>query len=72
MSERNCVEIVRTLQQLNLIDLIYTQDGKEYLTHQELGKEIHEELIAMGGTFLKLNLSLFYAIITVINVYLNL
>ena len=49
LSERNCVEIVQLLQQQKLIDLIYTTDGKEFLTSQELGKEIREELQVQGG-----------------------
>ncbi|KAK2154272.1 hypothetical protein LSH36_272g02036 [Paralvinella palmiformis] len=49
LSERNCIEIVQKLVQLKLIDVIYTLDGKEYLTHEELGKEILEELQARGG-----------------------
>ena len=38
LSERNCVEIVSKLVSLGLIDVIYTTDGKEYLTHQQLQK----------------------------------
>ena len=50
LAERNCIEIVQKLQQLSLINVIYTLDGKEYLTHQELTKEIREELQVHGGT----------------------
>ena len=49
LSERNCVEIVQRLTLLGLIDVIFTIDGKEYLTPQELEKEIKEELIVHGG-----------------------
>ncbi|XP_023930232.1 E3 UFM1-protein ligase 1 [Lingula anatina] len=49
LSERNCIEIVSKLIQLKLIDVIYTTDGKEYLTPQEISKEIREELIVHGG-----------------------
>lgn len=35
--------------ELKVVDVIYTIDGKEYLTPQELGKEIREELIVRGG-----------------------
>ena len=38
LSERNCVEIVQKLVSLGLIDVIYTLDGKEYLTNQHLQK----------------------------------
>ena len=49
LSERNCVEIVQRLMDMKLIDILYTVDGKEYITHEELTKEIHEELIVHGG-----------------------
>lgn len=51
LSERNVVEIVTKLINLKLIDVIYTLDGKEYLTHQELIKEIKDELLVNGGNF---------------------
>lgn len=50
LSERNCIEIVQKLINLKLIDVIYTTDGKEYLTPQQLEKEIKEELFVHGGT----------------------
>lgn len=31
------------------IEVIYTVDGKEYITPQELAKEIKEELLVHGG-----------------------
>ncbi|XP_068633864.1 E3 UFM1-protein ligase 1 homolog [Battus philenor] len=49
LSERNCVEIVTKLIELKLIDVIFTTDGKEYLTPQHLIKEIKEELYVHGG-----------------------
>ena len=49
LSERNCVEIIQRLQEQHLIELIYTTDGKEFLTSQELSKEIREELLVQGG-----------------------
>ena len=49
LSERNCIEIVNKLISLGLLDVIYTTDGKEYLTHQELEKEIRDEVIVHGG-----------------------
>ena len=49
LSERNVIEIVRKLSELGLIEVIYTVDGKEYLTPQELNKEIKEELSVHGG-----------------------
>jgi hypothetical protein len=49
LSERNCIEIVYRLVELKLLDVIHTTDGKEYLTPNELGKEIREELIVHRG-----------------------
>ncbi|RWS25089.1 E3 UFM1-protein ligase 1-like protein [Leptotrombidium deliense] len=49
LSERNCVEIVKKLIELNLVDVIFTCDGKEYITPQHLVKEISDELIVSGG-----------------------
>jgi len=40
---------VQCLVELKLLEVIHTTDGKEYLTPNELGKEIREELIARGG-----------------------
>ena len=48
-SEQNCVEIVQKLIKLNIIDLIHTLDGKEYLTHDQLFLEIREEAMTQGG-----------------------
>ncbi|CAK1585481.1 unnamed protein product, partial [Parnassius mnemosyne] len=49
LSERNCVEIVTKLIELKLIDVIFTTDGKEYLTPQQLVREIKDELYVHGG-----------------------
>jgi len=49
LSERNCVELVTKLIELKLIDVIYTTDGKEYLTYQQLNKEVKDELYVSGG-----------------------
>ena len=49
LSERNCIEIVQKLAEAKLVDVIYTTDGKEYLTPDELRKEILEELQVKGG-----------------------
>ncbi len=49
LSERNCIEIVTKLIQLKLIDVIYTNDGKEYLTNDQLVREIKDELYVAGG-----------------------
>ena len=44
-----CIEIVHRLIELKLLEVIHTTDGKEYLTPNELGKEIREELTVHGG-----------------------
>ncbi|CAH0399842.1 unnamed protein product [Chilo suppressalis] len=49
LSERNCIEIVTKLIELKLLDVIFTTDGKEYLTSQQLVKEIRDELYVHGG-----------------------
>lgn len=49
LSERNCIELVNKLIELKLIDVIYTLDGKEYITDKHLEKEILDELAAHGG-----------------------
>ncbi|XP_063234235.1 LOW QUALITY PROTEIN: E3 UFM1-protein ligase 1 homolog [Bacillus rossius redtenbacheri] len=49
LSERNCVEIITKLIELQLLDVIFTNDGKEYLTPQQLVKEIRDELYVHGG-----------------------
>ncbi len=49
LSEKNCIEIVSKLIQLKLIDVIYTNDGKEYLTHDQLVREVKDEVYVAGG-----------------------
>ncbi|XP_076444457.1 E3 UFM1-protein ligase 1-like [Babylonia areolata] len=49
LSERNVVELVNKLVELKLIEVLYTSDGKEYLTPQHLAKEIRDELTVCGG-----------------------
>ncbi|EFN80072.1 E3 UFM1-protein ligase 1 homolog [Harpegnathos saltator] len=49
LSERNCIEIITTLVENKLLDIIFTNDGKEYVTPQHLGKEIKDELYIHGG-----------------------
>lgn len=49
LSERNCVEIVKKLTELNLIEVIFTCDGKEYITPEHLLREISDELVVAGG-----------------------
>nr|CAG4636818.1 EOG090X0267 [Ceriodaphnia reticulata]SVE72800.1 EOG090X0267 [Ceriodaphnia reticulata] len=49
LSERNCIEIVSKLIELKLIDVFYTNDGKEYVTLDQLSREICDELYLHGG-----------------------
>ena len=49
LNERNVVDIIKALLDSNKIKLIYTQDGKEYLTNEQLEREIKELLNEQGG-----------------------
>ena len=56
LSEQNCVDLVQKLIDLEIIELIHTLDGKEYLTHEQLFLEIEEETLAQGGRISLLSL----------------
>ena len=49
LSESNCIEIVNKLVQTGLLDIIYTSDGKEYITPKQLQREISDEVYMSGG-----------------------
>lgn len=49
ITERNVVEIVNTLLRKKMIDLLYTTDAKEYMTWDELKREVVDEVHANGG-----------------------
>lgn len=49
LSERNCVELVSRLVDRKLVEVVYTLDGKEYVTPEQLEREIKNELTAHGG-----------------------
>lgn len=49
LSERNCVEIIMKLVKLGLLDIIYTTNGKEFVTPQKLSLELQDELLSAGG-----------------------
>ncbi len=49
LSERNCVEVVNKLVEMGLLDILYTVDGKEYITPQHLDREMRNELVASKG-----------------------
>ncbi|KEG14272.1 hypothetical protein DQ04_00541040 [Trypanosoma grayi] len=49
IGERNVVEIINVLRGKNFIDLLYTVDGKEYLTWVQLRREVIDEISVNGG-----------------------
>nr|CAD7414057.1 unnamed protein product [Timema poppensis] len=49
LSERNCVEIITKLIEHQLLDVVFTVDGKEYVTPNQLSREIRDELFVHGG-----------------------
>ena len=51
LSERNCIEVVTRLINTGQVEVVYTLDGKEYVTIQQLEREIKNELIAQRGKF---------------------
>ena len=51
LSERNCIEIINKLIELNLLDVCHTSNGKEFLTPSQLNREIKDELFVHGGEY---------------------
>ncbi|EDW96424.1 uncharacterized protein Dyak_GE25823 [Drosophila yakuba] len=49
LSERNCVEIVTLLLEKQMLEVVFTNDGKEYITPDHLEREIQDELYVNGG-----------------------
>lgn len=49
LSERNCIEIVTLLLEKQLLEVIFTNDGKEYITPDHLEREVQDELYVNGG-----------------------
>jgi hypothetical protein len=49
LSERNVIEILLKCVKLGLIEIIYTCNGKAFLTPQQLKLELQDELLAAGG-----------------------
>ena len=49
LSDRNCIEVVAKLIDFNLVDLVFTIDGKEYITRHYLGTQIKDECLANRG-----------------------
>jgi hypothetical protein len=48
LSEANCVELVNKLTRSGALQLIYTLDGSEYVTFEQLEKEIVEQVALQG------------------------
>jgi len=67
LSERNCVELVLRLVDLKLIDVVHTIDGREYVTRQQMRREIEDELSVHAGRLslpdLAASLSLDYSVV---------
>ncbi len=51
LSERNCVELVIKLIDTGRLQLIFTKNGREYMTHKQLSEEIEDEVLAHGGAY---------------------
>lgn len=49
ISERNCIDIIKKLIELEYIEIVYTCDGKELLTPDQLSREIEDEVHRNGG-----------------------
>ena len=49
LSERNCIAVIQRLINLGLLEVIYSCDGKEYITPKQLQKDILDELYVCGG-----------------------
>ena len=49
LSERNCIAVIQRLISLGLLEVIYSCDGKEYITPKQLQKDILDELYVCGG-----------------------
>ncbi|XP_043076128.1 E3 UFM1-protein ligase 1 isoform X2 [Puntigrus tetrazona] len=49
LSERNCIEIVAKLLEDKKLNVVYTLDGKEYVTPAQISREIRDELYMHRG-----------------------
>jgi hypothetical protein len=49
LSESNIVELVTKLIQTGMLEVLYTTNGKEYITPSQLEREIKDEILASGG-----------------------
>jgi len=49
ISERNCIDLVQKLIELDQVKLVHTTTGKEWLTPDQLDREIRDALASTGG-----------------------
>ena len=49
LSEPNVVEVMMKLADLGLVEVVYTSNGKEYLTPKQLRNELADEILAHNG-----------------------
>ena len=49
LSEGNCVDIVLKLQAMGAIELLKTNNGREFITPKQVESEIHMEVERHGG-----------------------
>lgn len=49
ISERNCIDLVQKLIELDQVKLVHTSSGKEWLTPDQLDREIRDALASTGG-----------------------
>ena len=49
LSERNCVAVIQRLIGLGWLEVVFSCDGKEYITPKQLEKDILDELYVCGG-----------------------
>uniref|UniRef100_A0A915K3M2 E3 UFM1-protein ligase 1 homolog n=1 Tax=Romanomermis culicivorax TaxID=13658 RepID=A0A915K3M2_ROMCU len=49
LSDRNCIEVIANLIERHLINVVFSLDGKEYVTRDYLKTQIINETLANGG-----------------------
>ena len=49
LAERSCIEIMMKLMQSDQLEVLYTLDGREYLTPAQLKRELEAEIERQGG-----------------------
>ncbi len=54
LPERNVVEIIMKLIETGKIEVIFTQNGREYVTPKQLEREIKDEIMLHKGTHVPL------------------